>query len=539
MKQGILKSNLGEYQQAVNHALDHLKSSDVLNRIRDHDHTVWSESPTEITNRLGWLDIADRMKGEVGRIETFTDKLRNDGFTHVLLLGMGGSSLAPEVFRVVFGVKSGYLDLAVLDSTDPGSILSHQSNLNLEKTLFIVATKSGGTVETLSFFKYFYNLVEANVGQSAAGNHFIAITDAGSKLETIAKDHSFRKIFFNDPNIGGRYSVLSFFGLVPAALIGVDISLILDRAIKMAGTLQLGAELGAIMGTLAQLGKDKLTFLTSKEIDSFVDWVEQLVAESTGKNGVGILPVVREPWIGKDVYGVDRLFISMQLGDDDSNTARLKALQNEVHPVVKIRLTDIYDLGGQFFLWELATAVAGHFLEINPFEQPNVESAKILARDMVAEYSLKGTLPPVQTAQLSKETIHTFLKECKPGDYIAIQAYLQPTNEVDSLLQELREDIFSRYKVATTLGYGPRYLHSTGQLHKGDSGNGLFIQLIADDKVDSNIPDVAGKPGSSMSFSTLKMAQALGDGQALRDQGRRFIRLNLGDDIESGIKSII
>ena len=595
----LMTVSLGSYQDGVDAALAEMKQQQIMARLWAHDHTVWKPEPAEITNRLGWLHIAEVMSDNLDRLESLAEGVRSDGYTHALLLGMGGSSLAPEVFRRTFGVREGdhegrpYLDLAVLDSTDPGAVLAYAERLDLSKTLFIVATKSGSTVETLSFFKFFYNrLVEAlrqgspprlpreprheysrwysrsgapprapprvlavvlavagqAVGKEQVGAHFVAITDPGSRLVDIAQKHNFRATFLNDPNIGGRYSALSYFGLVPAALVGVDLETLIHRALTMACNCEScncaiagdnnGARLGAIIGALAQAGRDKVTLVTSPAIASFGDWVEQLIAESTGKEGKGILPVVGEPLGPPDVYGGDRLFVYLRLEGDDTHDAAIQALEDAGHPVVRLRLNDLYDLGGQFFLWEMATAVAGHLLGINPFDQPDVESAKVLARKMVAEYKQQGTLSAVEAAPLTGAALDRFLAQARPGDYVALQAYVQPTAETDAALAALRRRLRNRFRLATTVGYGPRFLHSTGQLHKGDAGHGLFIQFTADDPRDAAIPDEAGLPESSIIFGVLKMTQVLGDRQALLDAGRRVIRFHLGDDVVGGLKRL-
>ena len=542
----------GRYQRKVNFALAEMKKNKVMARIRAHDHTVWKPEPTEITNRLGWLHIAEAMIENLPRLETFADEVRTAGYTHVLLLGMGGSSLAPEVFRKTFGgVRENSrspLDLAVLDSTDPGAVLAHTERLDSAKTLFIVSTKSGGTVETLSFFKYFYNQVTDHVGWDMAGEHFIAITDPGSDLADLAHEYNFCTTFLNNPNIGGRYSALSHFGLVPAALIGLDVYTLLERAGSMASNCQSyeyqnqdginAAWLGAVMGELSQVGHDKITFAISQGIAGFADWVEQLIAESTGKEGTGILPVVHETIGPPEVYGEDRLFVHIKLDSDDAHDAAIQVLEDAGYPVVRIQLRDPYDLGGQFFLWEMATAVAGSRIGINPFDQPNVEAAKVLAKRMVAEYTEKGTLPSAESAPLTSEALKTFLNQTKPGDYVTLQAYVQPTEDAYEQLQTLRHKLRDQLKLATTVGYGPRFLHSTGQLHKGDSGRGLFIQFTADDQADASIPDKAGARDSSISFGVLKAAQAMGDRQALLDAGRRVIIFHLGKDVVGGVKQL-
>jgi glucose-6-phosphate isomerase len=527
----------------------------VVARIWAHDHTVWKPEPAEIANRLGWLHVAEMMLENVPRLEGLISDVRAAGYTHALLLGMGGSSLAPEVFRRTFGVRDGYLDLAVLDSTDPGAVLEHAERLDPARTLFIVATKSGTTAETLSFFRFFYNWAADAMGENRAGEHFSAITDPGTHLVDLAQRYGFRSTFLNDPNIGGRYSALSYFGLVPAALVGVDVPNLLGRAMVatcggescVAPEENLGARLGAILGELAKAGRDKATFVLSPAIASFGDWVEQLIAESTGKERKGIVPVVREPLGPPEVYGADRLFVHLRLPGDETHDAALAALEAASHPVVRLNLQDRYDLGRQFFLWEIATAVAGHRLGINPFDQPNVEAAKVLARRMVAEYAEKGTLPAGEPAPLTAEALHDFLAQAQPGDpstgsgrsYIALQAYVQPTAEAAAALAALRVGLRDRFQLATTVGYGPRFLHSTGQLHKGDAGRGMFIQLTADGPRDVPIPDEAGTPGSSITFGVLKLAQALGDRQALLDAGRRVIRFHLGEDVVGGLRHLL
>jgi glucose-6-phosphate isomerase len=518
----------------------------VIARIWVHDHTVWKPEPAEITNRLGWLHIAEAMRAQIYRLDALVDAVLAGGYTDVLLLGMGGSSLAPDVFSKVFGGQAAnYLSLTVLDSTDPGAVLAQAERLDPARTLFIVSTKSGGTAETLSFFKYFYNWAADALGSERAGEHFVAITDPGSKLADLAGRYDFRITFLNDANIGGRYSVLSYFGLVPAALVGVDVETLLEQALTMACNCEPcncpvngdnnGAWLGATLGELARAGRDKVTFVTSPRLVNFGDWVEQLIAESTGKEGKGIVPVVGEPVGAPAVYGDDRLFVYLRLDGDDTHDRAVQALEDAGQPVVRLRLRDLYDLGDQFFLWEMATAVAGYRLGINPFDQPNVEAAKVLARGAIAAYAESGELPEDEPAPLTGESLTAFLSQAKEGDYISLQAYVQPTAATDAALLALRTQLRDQLQLATTLGYGPRFLHSTGQLHKGDAGNGLFIQFTADDEQDVPIPDEAGEPGSSMSFGVLKVAQTLGDKQALLDGGRRVVRFHLGDDVVGGL----
>jgi len=545
-----ISANLGKYQEVVDNALKKMAHQNILNRIWEKDFSVWNESPTEITNRLGWLESPQEMLGKLPVIQQFVNQVRTDGYTDVLLLGMGGSSLAPEVFSRTFGTAPGYLRLAVLDTTDPGAVKKTGQRLDLARTLFIVATKSGGTVETLSAFKYFYNQVVEAVGVENAGEHFIGITDPGSKVVDLAQKYHFRGTFLNNPNIGGRYSALSYFGLLPAALIGVDLSRLLNTALEVFSKPGSGSSasqgdnqagwLGAIMGELAKAGHDKVTFMTSPEIASFGDWVEQLIAESTGKSGTGILPVVGEPPLAPHLYGDDRLFVHLSLAGDASQEANLAALASAGHPVVRIQWRDFYDLGYQFFLWELATAVAGHLLSIQPFDQPNVEAAKIMAREMVAAYHQTGKLPSGKQAEPTGSALEDFLSQTTPGDYIAIQAYLEPTPETDAALGMLRKKLLTKTRLAITLGYGPRFLHSTGQLHKGDRGNGLFIIFTDSATADVPIPDEAGKLGSSMTFGVLKLSQALGDMQALKNAvpPRRVIRFHLNTDPVSKIEKL-
>ena len=554
-----LSASLGQYTASVDEVMADLETQSIITRVWEHDYTVWKPKPTDISDRLGWLHIAEVMKRNTRYMEDVANAARDDGYTHALLLGMGGSSLAPEVFRKTFGVKDGYLDLAVLDSTDPGAVRAHAEELDLSHTLLIVSTKSGSTVETFSFFKFFYNQVAEEVHIRHAGEHFIAITDPGSDLAELAKHYGFRETFLNDSTIGGRYSALSYFGIVPAMLVGVDVDSLLDRAtdmMKASKSSNNGARLGVIMGALANAGRDKLTFITSPPISPFGAWVEQLIAESTGKEGKGILPVNGEELGPSEIYGQDRFFVYLRLAGDNTYDNAVQALRDKDHPVAQIDLQDPYDLGGEFFRWEFATAIAGYILGINPFDQPNVESSKRLAGDMLSAYREKGMLPEL-TPRLEKDGITvygdisedslegvlgSFLKRGKPGGYIAIQAYVQPTQETSAALQQLRMSLRDHSKLATTVGYGPRFLHSTGQMHKGDGGNGLFIQFTADDQEYDReyacIPDEAGSPASCISFGVLKAAQALGDRQALLNAGRKVIRFHLGRDVRGGLSKL-
>lgn len=552
----------GACRAIVDEALQALATRRFGARLWEKDHTLWKPSPAEISNRLGWLDSPRTMPAKAGRIRQTVNAVRADGFTHALLLGMGGSSLAPEVFRRTFGVADGFLDVAVLDSTDPAAVLAFAEALDPARTLFIVSTKSGGTLETFSFMKYFFHRTAEKLGEKEAGRHFLAITDPGSALADLAEAHRFREVFLNDPDIGGRYSALSCFGLVPAALMGVDIDLLLARAAAAAaeersagrpeGDLPDGLCLGAVMGSLARAGRDKLTLVFSPSLAAFGDWLEQLIAESTGKEGRGIVPVAGEPLGGPDVYGDDRVFILLHLEGEDGQAERIGRLEQAGQPVFRIGLRDRYDLGRQIFLWETATAAAGHLLEINPFDQPDVEAAKALARGIIVRYGEQGSLPPEIPALSADgidvygdvrahgpgDALNVFLDRALPGSYVALQAYVQPGAGTDEALADLRARLRGRRKVATTAGYGPRYLHSTGQLHKGDAGRGLFIQFTADDRRDVPIPDEMGPSGSSVTFGILKAAQAMGDREALIRAGRPVLRFHLGRDVVGALKAL-
>jgi glucose-6-phosphate isomerase len=545
--------SLGKYGGRVEAALKEAAEQRVLARLRAHDHTLWKPEPKDIANRLGWLDAAEKMKGRLKELEAFADEIRSGGFRQILLMGMGGSSLATEVLRRTFGVREGFPDLAVLDSTDPGAVLSREARLDMKHTLFIVATKSGDTVETLSFFKYFFSRLTQAAGTNAAGRQFIAITDPGSPLVEKGRQCGFRRIFLSDPSIGGRYSALSLFGLVPAALIGLDAAMLLGRAGTLSGEEgnQAGETLGVILGELALAGRDKLTLFTSPRLHGFDDWVEQLIAESTGKEGRGILPVVGESPGKPEICGDDRLFLSVALRGENLFEPILKSLEAAGHPVIRLFLADPYDLGAQFLFWEIAAAVAGWRLRINPFDQPDVEAAKVLARRMVDGYLKQGGFPEETpafedgelkvfgkiAASSPEETLSRFLDQASRRSYIGIQAFIEPATVSDVLLSSLKTALRDRYGRTVTAGYGPRYLHSTGQLHKGDGGNGLFIQFTADDERDAVIPDDDLTP-SAVTFGILKNAQALGDRMALEKAGRPVIRFHLGRDISGGLNRL-
>lgn len=547
-----LETSLGPLAADVAAACARLRRERIVERVLDRDYRVWSDDPTEIANRLAWLDSPRIMAPALATIQAQIAAAVAAGCRQSLLLGMGGSSLAPEVFRRTFGVAPGYLDLAVLDSTHPLAVQTAFGRGSAAQTLYLAATKSGGTVETMSLTRYAYNHAAADLGHERAGDHFAAITDPGSGLADLARELGFRHIFLNDPDIGGRFSALSCFGLVAAGAIGVDLERLLARARQMDP--HVASLLGVIMGTAALAGRDKLTLVLSPGIAAFGAWVEQLVAESTGKQGRGIVPVDGEAELDLAAYGSDRLFVYLRLANDDSaarTDARLAALTAAGHPVYQIDLADAYDLGGEFMRWEWATAVAGYVLGINPFDQPDVEAAKVSARAMVQAYREQGVLPELvpmfrqdgigvygdgQATSLTA-ALAQFL--ANPASYVAVQAYLAPTPTIDAALGALRQAIGRRTRRATTVGYGPRFLHSTGQLHKGDGGGGLFLQLVAAADVDTPIPDRPGEPDSTMGFGVLIAAQALGDRQALLQAGRRVLRVDLGTDPETGLARLL
>lgn len=535
-----------EIEYKYRNAIQRLIDEKIIERIWQKDYKVWNNDPTEISNRLGWLDCTSVTRKSFDEIHSFVNEIQNEGITNALLLGMGGSSLAPEVFGLVFG-KNGKLNLSILDSTHPEAVAEKAKNFEPSKTLYIVSTKSGGTVETISFMKFFYNYVLNQLGDEKARKHFIAITDPESGLEQMAKELRFRKIFLNDPNIGGRFSALSLFGTIPAALVGADIEKLFIRADnEVLLSKKTGIEIernsaalfGVLIGVLAEEGKDKLTLITSDKFKSFGGWIEQLVAESTGKNNKGILPVDLEELQNPEFYADDRVFVYLKLKGDSKNDNQVESLIKAGFPLIEFELEDAYDLGKQIFLWEFATSIAGWYLGIQPFDQPNVEQAKVIARKILANYQAKGKLLLPEPAFVStdfsvyynekiikpEDVLSNFLTDCESGkNYVSIQAYVNPVAENFNYLQKFRTEIMKKYKVATTLGFGPRFLHSTGQLHKGDAGNGLFIQFIDNPVEDINIPDNPTESKSSISFGVLIKAQAFGDRQALIDNKRRVI----------------
>jgi glucose-6-phosphate isomerase/transaldolase/glucose-6-phosphate isomerase len=545
--------SLGEYRNTVAGALEAMRRDNIIPRIWAKDHTVWKPAPDEITNRLGWLEAPAETLGKISYIRSTLEPLIKNSINDVVLLGMGGSSLAAEVFSKIFGSHTGYPKLHIVDTTDPVFISQVTGRLNPEKTLFLVSSKSGKTLEITSLLKYFYNIVFRKSGKDAGGR-FIFITDEESPLIKIAENISAHHTFLSNTNIGGRYSALSFPGIVPAAIIGVDAEKLLQRVTDVSQAEKLnaaGASLGAALGVLALAGRDKLTFIMPPRWKSFGDWLEQLIAESTGKEGTGILPVLDEPLQDNTAYGKDRVFVIFQ-NEKEINSPNTESLVSAGQPVIAVEFNDDYDLGTQMFIWEMATAVAAHFLGINPFSQPDVEATKKYTLAMIAGNKENKNMTDVKPAltftngsvfsnisgATPAEAFINFLKQATDGDYISLQIYLSTSQEIDAAVKHLREVIRQKHNLPVTVGYGPRYLHSTGQLHKGDSGNGLFIQFTQDDSEDVDIPDDIGKEESSLTFGALKAAQAKGDWQALIDKGRRIIRFHFQENPAAGLKTL-
>jgi len=545
-----------EIKAKVGDRLSAWDKADVVSRVWKKDPTVWKEKKEddkELSNRLGWLDLPKEMQKHIPELASFANEARKE-FDHVVLLGMGGSSLAPEVLFKTFGKVEGYPDLTILDSTHPASVKNILNNYNITKTLFIVASKSGGTAETMSFYYTFYETLAKSGAE--AGKNFVAVTDPGSGLEKLATDKKFRRIFSTPPEVGGRYSVYTFFGLLPAALIGVDLTQLLGRAEELENECSAlvkavnntGVELGAVIGELASAGKDKLTFIASPSLAAFPVWVEQLIAESTGKEGRGILPVADEQVGEPAVYGKDRVFIYLRVNEDECAVIdkKVKALEEAGFPVIYVTVRDKFDIGHEFYRWEMATALSGVVLGINPFDQPNVQLAKTLANEGIDNYLKTGKLPhdePViagseisvfgeTSAKDAADVLPEFFASAKEGNYAAVMGFIPYSSATDEALDELRTKIRAKYKIAVTTGYGPRFLHSTGQLHKGDGNKGLFIQFTSSTSDDLEVP------GKGYSFGTLISAQAQGDLKALKNTGRKTIRFHFEGDVAEGIKKI-
>ena len=478
------------------------------------------------------------MRSHAPDLAAFAGDVAGDGYTHVVLLGMGGSSLGPEMLRQAFGSAHGRPELIVLDSTVPSWVHHVAQSIDPARTLFLVSSKSGTTIEPNVLYSHFRDLVDGAIGRErSAGGSFAAVTDPGTALEELASRDGFRRVFPGNPEVGGRYSILSSFGLVSAALMGIDVEKMLGGAEGMRAACKAsdpgdnpGAALGAAMGKLALEGRDKLTIFTSPSIAGFGLWVEQLVAESLGKEGRGVVPVAGEPPLGPEAYLGDRFFVHLRLeGDDNSRTdAAMKSLARAGHPVVTLDLHDLYDLAAEAFRWELAIAVAGAVLEVNPFDQPDVQAAKDMTNSVLAEFESSGRLPEAPGTTPAPD----LLSMVRPGDYVAIMAYAQKSQELDAALDELRHTLVTRFGVATTMGYGPRFLHSTGQLHKGGPPSGLYLQVVEETGADVEIP------GRSYSFGVLAAAQALGDLRALEAAGRRASRLDSSEGCAAAVTGL-
>ena len=551
--------------QAVQAALKDWQAGNKMARLWRGDPSLWTSDDED--KWVGWLPIVEDQLAHLKQLNDAATDAAKAGFTHALLLGMGGSSLCPEVLKITYGRQPGHPELHVLDSTDPAQIKSIENQVDLKKTLCIVASKSGSTLEPNIFKQYFFDRMQQAVGKDKAGEHFIAITDPGSKMQQVAERDHFRKIFFGVASIGGRYSALSNFGMVPAAIMGLDLSKFLQRTNEMVQACKPevpadqnpGAVLGAILGTLGNLGRNKVTIITSPGIHDLGAWLEQLIAESTGKIGKGLVPVDREALGAPEVYGNDRVFVHLRLANepDTVQKQKLDVLRSAGHPVVETELADTYDLGQEFFRWEIATAVAGSILKINPFNQPDVEASKIVTRQLTEAYEQSGKLPEeaplfddgnirlftdernaanlnrlVGTDHSLSGFLRAHLSQFNPGDYMALLAYIQMNSAHEESLQAIRHAVRDRKQVATCLGFGPRFLHSTGQAYKGGPNTGVFLQITCDDAQDLPVP------GQKYTFGIVKAAQARGDFQVLADRKRRALRVHLPANVEAGLKRL-
>jgi glucose-6-phosphate isomerase len=553
-----------ELRAAVDLAVADWQANDKIDRFWKKDASLWTSEGEE--NWLGWIDIVERQQKDLLNLAELGADVETGGFKTVLLLGMGGSSLCPEVMAETFGQQAEFPALRILDSTDPAQVRAVRDSLDLKETLVIVASKSGSTLEPNILKQYFFDQMQDAVGAEEAGSHFVAITDPGSKMEQVAKDGGFRYIFYGDPQIGGRYSALSNFGLVPATAAGLHTGRLLDEAAKAVAAAKQAPgdnpaiELGLIMGTAANAGRDKLTIFTSPEIYDLGAWLEQLIAESTGKLGKGITPVDREAIGAPQVYGSDRIFVYVKLAGsaDSSLDAKVAALEAAGHPVIAIEISDLYEIFGQFFTWEVATAVAGSVMGINPFNQPDVEAAKIETRALTAAYEKTGTLPEREPVLVdggigiyATEAYAATLKAAAPaatlagylrahlnrihaGDYFAALAFLPMFPEHEAAIQGFRHKVRDAKRVATCLGFGPRFLHSTGQDYKGGPNGGVFLQITAEHDVEADV-DV---PGQTYSLGVVIDAQAAGDLAVLESRGRRALRVHLGADVAAGLATL-
>ncbi len=536
--------HLGAFGKNVDDRLRAWESAGFGRRMWAKDPTLWAPAGTpEITNRLGWLDLPRTMRAETAGLRAFAAEARDEGFSHAVVLGMGGSSLAPDVFARTFPPAAGFLELHVLDSTHPAAVAALERSVDLGRTLFLVSSKSGTTIEPLSFFRYFWSRLRGLT--NSPGRNFVAITDPGTPLAALGRERGFRRVFLAPPDVGGRFSALTPFGLVPAALAGIDLDRLLDRAARVAeangprtpAARAVGLRLGAALGEYGEV-RDKLTFLAPRPWRTFPDWLEQLVAESLGKSGRGILPVAGSPRVAPAFFGEDRIFAVFDLeGAPDKELEETEAsIVASGAPVIRFPVRDAYDLGGQMFAWEVAIAAAGAALAVQPFDQPDVELAKDLARKAMASGSASTTRPsevdsvPADDAGRLAEAIEGWLAQSRPREYIALQAFLDPSPENEQTLQEVRERLLKKTRLVTTLGFGPRFLHSTGQYHKGGPNRGLFLQFVDEPDSDLNVPE------SDFSFGRLIASQALGDYQALRQKGRRVLRVNLQKDVAGGLE---
>lgn len=564
-KVGKQTLSFGKSKSEVSAAFKSLNEKQFGRRLFAKDPHLWSDDPEQIKEikiRIGWLDSMEYFLDKAAEVEEFVQGVKAAKYKYAVVLGMGGSSLSPEVSKETFGTKSGYLELHVLDNTDPAAVKDLHSKLDLSKTIFLVSSKSGTTTETLSFYRYFYQETEKVVG-SSANEHFAVITDPGTPLLKEAQEKNLRHAFENPIEFGGRYSALSFFGLVPMALIGIDIKKILNNAHQMQissgpyvpAAINPGVGLGTLLGVNQKLGRDKVTFVMSDSIKAFGLWVEQLIAESTGKEGKGLLPVEGEKLDKPEVYSNDRVFVYMFTTDDKKDERKIAALEKAGHPVVRIEIKDSHAIGAEYLRWEIATAAASTVMGINAFDQPNVQESKTNTKNLLKEWRQNGTFgegnPVVAGKNISvycnqsaewlfdghrksvKDFVNTFFKLTKQHDYISTLAYFLQTPARHKLLQTLRITLRDKLKSATTLGYGPRYLHSTGQLHKGGPNEGLYVIFSADATEDVAIP------GEEFGFATLQRSQALGDFRSLDDKSRRVIRVHLGKNIEEGLKELI
>lgn len=573
---------LGAQAGAVSQRLEQVKKNDLAARLWKQDTTLWTQKPEHqnaIRNRLGWLTCVNTMMDKAGELEDFADEVVGAGFKHVLLLGMGGSSLAPEVMQYSFGIERGQPNFGVLDSTDPETIREYRREMRPTDTLYLVASKSGTTLETVSFFKHFYGHVHDAKGEEA-GASFVAITDPGTPLERTAKERKFRRTFLNPPDISGRYSALSYFGLLPAALMGIDVSRLLEDAQRMIKACDPSAPveqnpglwLGTTLASLYERGRDKVTFILSPRIERLGSWLEQLLAESTGKQSEvdgkprGLVPIDGEPLAGPEVYGDDRVFVYLRLEDEAETPVMsgpeasshpvasknieldkaVDALEKAGQPVIRLRLQDVYSLGGEFFRWEYAAAVAGALMDINPFDEPNVAETKRNTQRMLEEYKIGCKLPefaPIlaqngvslfwnrakNNHDKLEDYVREFLEQIGPHDFIALMPYLTHSSASDKALTASRVELRDRFHAATSVGYGPRFLHSTGQLFKGGPDEGVFIQITGAEGREVKIP------GEEYNFGVLKQAQAIGDMQALEHHDRRVMRLHLAEGTDVSV----